>query len=88
MTSNYSRRENNTTNYVHPNEEALHNVHHSMAYNPYGEPVLRIDDSTVQHTSKNKRKVSTNQIVFFNAFQYTKDPQIWNEAVPVNDTGT
>ena len=84
MASNYSRRENNTTNYVHPNEEALHNVHHSMAYNPYGEPILRIDDTTVQHTSKNRRKVSTNQIVFFNTFQYTKDPQIWDEAA----TGT
>lgn len=84
MASKYSRANNNSTNYVHPNEEALLNLHHSMAYNAYGRPVLTVDDDTVQHTSKNRRKVSTNQIIFFNTFQYTKDPQIWDEQI----TGT
>lgn len=84
MASKYSRFNNNSTNYVHPNEEALLNLHHSMRYNPYGRPALRIDDETVQHTSRNRRKVSTYKQTFFNAFQYTKDEQIWDEAV----TGT
>jgi len=74
----------NSTNYVHSHEPNTNDLVQAMAYNPYGEPVLRIDDTTVQHTSKNRRKVSTNQIVFFNSFQYTKDPQIWDEAA----TGT
>ena len=84
MASKYSRFNNNSTNYAHPNEEALLNLHHSMDYNAYGRPVLRIDDETVQHTSKNRRKISTSRQIFFNTYQYNKDPQIWDEAV----TGT
>lgn len=84
MASEYSRKANNSTNYVHPNEEHLLNLHHAMDYNPYGRPVVTIDDETVQHTSRNRRKVSTYEQTFFNAFQYTKDEQIWDEAV----TGT
>jgi len=84
MASKYSRFNNNSTNYAHPNEEALLNLHNSMDYNPYGKPVLRIDDDTVQHTSRNRRKVSTSEQTFFNAFQYTKDTNIWDEAT----TGT
>jgi len=79
MSSEYSRRANNSTNYEHPNEEHLLNLHHSMGYNPYGRPIIRVDDEAVQHTSKNRRKISTSRQIFFNTYQYTKDPQIWDE---------
>ena len=52
--------------------------------NPYGAPIIRIDDDTVQHTSRNRRKVSDSEQIFFNTFQYTKDSPIWDEGV----TGT
>ncbi len=56
----------------------------SVFTNYKGNVAVRVDDDTVQHTSRNRRKVSTNEQIFFNAFQYTKDEQIWDEAV----TGT
>jgi hypothetical protein len=52
--------------------------------NPFGKPVVTVDDDTVQHTTTNRRKVSNYEITEFNTFQYTKDPLIWDEEV----TGT
>lgn len=40
---------------------------------------VRVDDDTVRHTSKNRRKISTSRQIFFNTYQYSKDPQIWDE---------
>lgn len=74
----------NSTNYRHSYEPNTHDLTMAMDYSPYGRPVLRIDDETVQHTSRNRRKVSTNEQTFFNAFQYTKDTNVWDEAT----TGT
>ena len=36
------RRDNNSTNYVHPNEENLFNLHKAMEYDAEGKPVLRV----------------------------------------------
>lgn len=35
------RRDNNSTSYVHPNEENLTNLHRAMDYNAAGEPIIR-----------------------------------------------
>lgn len=75
-----NRNQNNTTNYVHPNESNLWELHKAMDYNFSGEPIIRIDDTTVQHTSTNRRKVSLNELLYFNTFQYGKDPSIWDES--------
>lgn len=56
----------------------------AMDYDPYGRPVLRIDDTTKQHTSKNRVKVSPCEIASFNSYQYTKDSDVWDEEL----TGT
>lgn len=69
----------NTTNYSHSSEPNLNDIHKAMAYDPYGAPVLRIDDTTKQHTSKNRVKVSPFEIIGFNSFQYTKDTDLWDE---------
>jgi len=74
----------NSTNYVHSHEPNTNDLVHAMGYDPYGRPVLRIEDPSVQRTSKNRRKISTSRQIFFNTYQYNKDPQIWDEAV----TGT
>ncbi len=51
-----------------------------MDYDPYGAPILRIDNTTVQKTSKNRMKVSPYEIASFNSYQYTKDTDIWDES--------
>lgn len=53
-----------------------------------GNTVIRIDDESVQHTSKNRRKISTSRQIFFNTYQYTKDPQIWDEQTTGNASST
>lgn len=74
----------NSTNYVHSHEPNTNDLVQAMTYDPYGRPVLRIDDTTKQHTSKNRVKISSYEVIGFNTFQYTKDTDVWDEAV----TGT
>lgn len=50
--------------------------------NPWGKAVLQVDDDTVQHTSKNRRKISSYEILNFNTFQHGDDTEIW-ESVSV-----
>ena len=69
----------NTTNYSHPQETNLLNLHKAMDYNPAGQPVLRIDDTSLQHTSKDRAKVSNYEVNFFNTFQYDAEVDIWDE---------
>ena len=47
--------------------------------NPWGKSVVTVDDDTVQHTSKNRRKVSTYEVTDFSKFLDDKDPDIWDE---------
>jgi hypothetical protein len=49
--------------------------------NPWGKLVLTVDDDTVQHTSKNRRKVSTFDVTDFSTFTTGKDLDIWDEIV-------
>lgn len=39
------RRDNNSTNYIHPNEENLFNLHKAMRYDAFGKPELRINET-------------------------------------------
>lgn len=82
----YSRKDNNTTNYVHPSELNLWELHRAMGYDPYGYPILRIDDTSKQHTSKNRVKTSNPEILFFNSFTGPDgdDLEIWDTQI----TGT
>ena len=52
--------------------------------NPWGNQVVTVDDDTVQHTSTNRRKVSTFEITDFGTFTNSKDTDIWDEVI----TGT
>jgi hypothetical protein len=54
--------------------------------NPNGKLVLTVDDDTVQHTSRNRRKVSTQEVLFFNTFQYDRDLEVWDESFTANST--
>ena len=73
------RNFNETKNYVHPAESNLNELHRERDYDPYGQPVLRIDDTTKQHTSKNRVKVSNYEVTDFATFTTGKDTDIWDE---------
>lgn len=52
--------------------------------NPWGKQVLLVDDDTVQHTSHNRRKVSTYEITDFATFPFSKNENDFDEKI----TGT
>ena len=52
--------------------------------NPWGRQVLLVDDDTVQHTSHNRRKVSTYEITDFATFPFSKNENDFDELI----TGT
>lgn len=58
---------------AHTNGEVVTTV------NPWGRTVVTVDDDTVQHTSKNRRKVSTFEVTDFVTFKTGKDTRIWDE---------
>ena len=74
----------NSTNYFHSYEPNTNDVSLAMDYDPYGNPVLRIDDTTKQHTSKNRVKVSTFEVTDFATYTNSKDGDIWDDLI----TGT
>ena len=74
----------NSTNYFHSHEPNTNDLVQAMDYDPYGRPVLRIDDTTKQHTSKNRVKVSTYEVTDYGTFTYSKGLDIWDEKI----TGT
>lgn len=78
----------NTTNYIHTDESNLLNLHKAMDYDPYGRPILRIDDTVKQHTSKNRVKVSNFEIIGFNSYQYSKDTDLWDEEITGSASST
>lgn len=84
--SQYDRKANNSTNYVHPNEQNLWELHKAMSYNPYGRPVVTVDDDTVQHSSTNRRKVSNKELIFFNTSQYDAAETLWDQEITGNAT--
>jgi len=71
----------NSTNYVHTHEPNTNDLVQAMDYDPYGNPVLRIDDTTKQHTSKNRVKVSTQEITDFVSYINSKHADIFDELV-------
>ena len=74
----------NSTNYFHSYEPNTNDLTMAMDYDPYGKPVIRIDDTTTQHTSKNRVKTSDYEIIDYANFQYTEQTDIWDEHI----TGT
>ena len=47
--------------------------------NPFGKSIISVDDDTVQHTSLNRRKVSTFELIDFASFVNSKDSDIFDE---------
>jgi len=83
-------RYQNSTNYAHPQESNLLDLHKAMEYNGVGEPVLRVQADLIGSgpgngvsssvDSKGRLKVQTQQTVFFNTFQFGKETDVWDES--------
>ena len=58
------------------------------AVNPWGKRVIQVDDDTVQHTSTNRRKVSTYEISDFATYNNSKDTDIWDELLTGTSSST
>jgi hypothetical protein len=71
----------NSTNYVHSFEPNTNDIHHALDYNFQGKPILRTTDSSADYTSKNRIKISPYETQFFNTFQFSKETDVWDEAV-------
>jgi hypothetical protein len=78
----------NSTNYRHPHESHLLDLHNAMDYNPEGRPILRVEDARAGYTSKNRLQISQYQTVFFNTFQFGKETDIWDESTANSGTAT
>lgn len=81
---------NTGSNYVHPQESNLLNIHKAMEYNAVGEPVLRANVNLVGSgegsgvissiDTKGRLKVQTQETIFFNTFQFGKETDVWDES--------
>lgn len=80
------RNQSNTTNYDHPQESNLLNVHKAMEYDHNGEPVLRTSLSNVEVTPKGRLKTSSRQTVFHNTSLYDTGTDIWDNHTELGAT--
>jgi hypothetical protein len=81
-------RRQNTTNYEHPQETNLLDLHRAMVYDAQGRPTVRTIDSQAGYTSKNRMKISNYQTDFFNTFQYGKETDVWDESTANGGSAT
>ena len=87
-------RYQNSTDYEHPQESNLLNVHKAMAYTAAGEPLLRVNNVggvsyndagniSASMDAFGRMRVSNPYTLFDGALRYRDDPLRWNQA----DTG-
>lgn len=76
----------NSTNYDHPSDPALNDIHQTLQYDAQGQPVIRTSLSDVDKTSTKRIKTSSKNIVFSNTFQFSKQPDVWEESLTADAT--
>ena len=82
----------NSTDYIHPDESNLLELHRAMEYNTKGEPVIRVN-RTLAGTSYvpegnldagydafGRMRISTEETLFDNAFRYGDNTLEWNHS--------
>ena len=70
----------NSTNYVHPWEPNLADLHHAMDYDAQGQPIIRVGDTANSHTSKNRLRTSQFSTWFFSTSQFDTGLDIWDQS--------
>lgn len=68
------RRDYNSTNYLHPNEENLWNLHKAMGYNSLGQPVIRTTSGALQTSNDAFGRLRVSQpFTLFDSFHRYQD---------------
>ena len=78
--SQYDRKANNSTNYTHPNESNLWEVHKAMEYNGLGEPVLRTSPVKTATDAFGRLRTSNPYTIFDSSFRYSGNDLDWDTA--------
>lgn len=74
------------TNYRHPTDPNILDVHRAMDYDQYGQPILRTGLSGIDHTSSNRLKVSQKQVSFYNTSLYDLGTDVWDYSTTLSAT--
>lgn len=82
--SQYDRKANNTTNYIHPNESNLWEVHKAMEYDERGYPMLRTLPGSNLIDAFGRMRVSEPHTIFDSTFRYSDDISNWDTALVNN----
>lgn len=89
----------NSTNYVHPDEPNLLNLHKAMDYSSAGQPILRVNNtgSVTYNDAGNisasidafgRMRVSNPYTLFDGSLRYHDDPMRWSQALTGNATSS
>lgn len=78
----------NTTNYDHPQETNLLNVHRAMDYNPLGQPVLRTQFTATALDAFNRFRISNPYTLFDSTLRYSDDTRVWDTVLTGSGTAT
>jgi len=79
------RRDNNSTSYIHPNEENLWNIHKAMDYNDLGQPILRVSGGYAVETGTGgndafgRLKVAQPQTLFESQHRYEENDKFYTD---------
>ncbi len=76
----------NSTNYHHPWEPNLADLHTAMDYDHMGQPMLRANLTNVETTPKGRLKVSSRQTIFHNTSLYDTGADIWDNNTTLGAT--
>ena len=78
--SQYDRKANNSTNYIHPNESNLWEVHKAMEYNGLGQPTLRTQPNPTSVDAFGRLRTSNPYTIFDSSFRYGTNSLDWDTA--------
>lgn len=78
----------NTTNYWHPQETNLLNLHKAMEYNSLGQPIIRTAFSPIATDAFGRFRVSDPYTIFDSTLRYTDDTRVWDTALTGSGTIT
>ena len=71
----------NTTNYWHPQETNLLNLHKALEYNIAGQPVLRTQFASTATDAFGRFRVSEPYTLFDSTLRYGDDTRVWDTAL-------
>lgn len=78
----------NTTNYWHPQETNLLNLHKALEYNSFGQPVLRTQFAATATDAFGRFRVSEPYTLFDSTLRYGDDTRVWDTSLTGSGSNT